>query len=75
MRKYLTVDTAKTIVHATIISRLDFCNSVYVNMPAVHIKRLQTIQNEAARLVTLTPKGEYITPILQSLHWLPVPFR
>ena len=44
-------------------------------MPAVHIKRLQKIQNEAARLVTLTPRREHITPILQSLHWLPVQQR
>ena len=75
VRKYLTVDTAKTIIHATIIFRLEFCNNVYVNMLAVHIKRLQKIQTEAARLVTLTPRREHITPILQSLHWLPAQRR
>lgn len=75
IRKYLTVETAKTIVHATVISRLDFCNGLYVNMPEIYIKKLQNIMNEAARLVTLTPRKEHITPALIALHWLPVKQR
>ena len=37
-----------------------------------HFKR---IQNTAARLVTLSRKSEHITPILRSLHWLPIHHR
>ncbi len=33
------------------------------------------VQNAAARLLTGTRKREHITPILASLHWLPVRFR
>ena len=33
---------------------------------------LQRIQNAAARLVTGTRHHEHISPILRSLHWLPV---
>ncbi len=33
------------------------------------------MQNAAARLLTNTRKREHITPILYSLHWLPVSFR
>ena len=35
----------------------------------------QRIQNSAAKLVTLKKKYEYVTPILRSLHWLPVKKR
>ena len=39
------------------------------------INRLQLIQNSAARLLTKTKKKEHITPVLYTLHWLPVSQR
>ncbi len=39
------------------------------------MNRLQTVQNAAARLLTGTRKYEHITPVLLSLHWLPVHFK
>ena len=36
------------------------------------IRKLQGVQNAAARLITGTRKFEHITPILRDLHWLPV---
>ena len=39
------------------------------------VRRLQLIQNAAARVVTRTKKYQYVTPVLRSLHWLPVSHR
>ena len=39
------------------------------------LRRLQAVQNAAARLVTGTQCHEHITPVLRKLHWLPVPQR
>ena len=39
------------------------------------MSRLQLVQNSAARLLTGTKKRDHITPVLISLHWLPVRFR
>ncbi len=39
------------------------------------IARLQMVQNAAACLLTGIRKYEHISPILASLHWLPVHFR
>ena len=39
------------------------------------LSKLQKLQNAAARIVTLSPKCTHITPILQSLHWLPIKDR
>lgn len=33
---------------------------------------LQPVQNAAARVLNDTNKVEHITPLLKSLHWLPV---
>jgi len=35
------------------------------------LRRLQSIQNAAARLVTGAKKFDHITPVLWELHWLP----
>ena len=75
IRKYLSADTTKSIVHATVVSRLDYCNALYINLPESHIEPLEKVLREAARLVTRTTRRNSITPVLCSLHWLPVKFR
>ena len=63
------------VIHAFISSRLDYCNSLYVGIGQSELNRLQLVQNAAARLLTETKKREHITPVLSSLHWLPVRYR
>ena len=46
-----------------------------INLPSSHLAPLQHIQNTAARLITRTRKHEHITPIIRSLHWLPLQQR
>ena len=75
IRRYLSQSTTETIVHAYITSRLNYCNALLYGLPKYLINRLQLVQNSAARLVTLARRREHITPILRSLHWLPVHFR
>jgi len=36
------------------------------------LKKLQSVQNAAARLLTQTGRREHITPVLRQLYWLPV---
>ena len=62
----------KTIVHACIISKLDYCNSLLYGLPSSQIRRLQRVQNTCARLICSQPRFSRITPILRDLHWLPV---
>ena len=61
--------------HSLISSRLDFSNWILINLPEYQIQRLQRLQNSAARLITLTRRSSHITPIIHSLHWLPVQQR
>ena len=75
IRKYLSQESARALVHAFIIGRMDYCNSLLFGLPSVHLLKLQRLQNAAARLVSNVPRYSHITPVLCSLHWLPVKFR
>jgi len=74
-RKYLTTDATAQIIHAFITSRIDYCNSLLHGIPETSLQRLQNIQNTAARIISKTRKYDHITPVLKSLHWLPVHLR
>ena len=54
---------------------MDYCNSVYYDLPNTTLRKLQKIQNRAARLITSTYIYDRITPALITLHWLPIKAR
>jgi len=72
IRPYLDFKTASTIATSIVHSKLDYCNSLYHNLPNCQLNRLQQIQNSVARAVVKAPKSTHITPILKSLHWIKV---
>ena len=75
IRKYLTDDATKILVHAFITSHLDYCNSLLYGIPKYQLNRLKKVLNATARVVCLVPKFDHITPTLMRLHWLPVKYR
>ena len=75
VRGFMSRSDLETLIHAFISSRVDYCNALFTGLPKKSIKRLQLIQNAAARLLTRTKRSTHITPILKSLHWLPVQHR
>ena len=72
IRPYLDFKTANTIITAIVHSKLDYCNSLYFNIPKTQINRLQQIQNSLTRTVANTSKYSYMTPVLESLYWLKI---
>ena len=75
IRKNLTKVAAEALAHSFISSRLDYCNSLYYGLPQYLIDKLQYVQNSTARLICGTYKFDHITPVLFSLHWLPIYLR
>ena len=75
IRNYISEDACRSLVQSTVISRLDYCNVLLHNLPQCPLHRLQLVQNTCARLVSRTPRNSHITPVLISLHWLPVEYR
>ena len=72
---YLSLEDLATVIHATVTSRLDYCNSLYAGLPSTLTRKRQLIQNAADRVLTNTPWKSHIRPTLQQLHWLPVEFQ
>ena len=66
---------AELLTHPLITSRLEPCKSLLHGLNETQLKRLQRLQNTAARLVTLSMKFTHMTPILKQLHWLPIEQR
>ena len=52
--------------------RLDYCNSLLYGVSDGLTRKLQSIQNAAALLITGVRRCDHITHVLRQLHWLPV---
>ena len=68
----LTPAAAQTVVQAFTSCRLDRCNSLLYGISENLMRRVQSVQNAAARLLTGTRRQDHILPVLRHLHWLPV---
>ena len=75
IRKFLSQEATCAIIHAFITSQIDYWNSLMNGLPENLIKKLQHVQNTAARLVFNLRKYDRITPALVTFHWLPVKYR
>ena len=75
VRRMLTDEACNHAVRSLVLSRLDYANSLLVNINVSDIDRLQRIQNRAARIVLNARKYDHVSPLLKQLHWLPVSNR
>ena len=75
IKKNLERSQVENLVHAVISSRLDYCNSLLLNVNKEHLFKLQKMQNSAARLVLGRRRRESARSALRELHWLNVEAR
>ena len=75
IRRFLSYDVSIMVANALVSSRLDYCNSLFRSLSSKNITRLQNIQNCLARFVSGVSRFSHVSPILKSLHWLPVQQR
>src|SRR5258708_34795097 len=76
IRSVLDRPSALLLANALVSTKLDYCNSLLFGLPLHSIRRLQLVQNSLARVVVpSTRRFHPITPVLRSLHWLPIPSR
>jgi len=65
----------KQLVHAFVISRLDYCNSILAGLPKGLLSQLQGVQYATTRLILGLQPRDHIKPVLFEVHWLPVHLR
>ena len=58
-----------------VISKQDYCNVLSADCPNNSLNSLQLTQNAATGVLTGINKRDHVSPVLPSLHWLPVNFR
>jgi len=77
IRCSLDRESAATLVHTFVTSRIDYGNALLANALRTTTDKLQRVLNAAARVVTGTQKFDWgLTQILHNeLHWLNVPQR
>ena len=72
IRKYLPQSVTEILVLSTVVSHLDYCNSILAGLPNSEISQMQRVQNIATKLVLGKSKFHSSSECLQELHWLPI---
>ena len=72
IRKYLTQSATEILVLSTVVSHLNYCNSILAGLPNSEISQMQRVQNIAAKLVLGKSKFHSSSECLWELHWLPI---
>ena len=76
IRSSLDKNSAVILANSLVHSKIDYCNSLLVNLPDASIMRLQRVQNSLARVVcNSTKRQSHSLDLLKSLHWLPITER
>ena len=74
IRRNLTEEATITLVQALVVSKLDSLNALLYGVPDKLIRKLQLVQNHAARVIVRIKQNDHVTPSLKDLHWLPSPY-
>ena len=53
IRKNLTLDSTRCLVHTLVMGRVNYCNSLLYGLPRNNINKLQRLQNMAARFIQI----------------------
>ena len=72
IRKCLDRNDTHLLVQAFVTAKFDYCNSLLYGISDKQLNKLPIIQNQTAKLITGGRKFDHVTPVLKSLHWLPV---
>ena len=65
----LDEETTKILVQVLILSKIDYCCSLFLGIPKYNIAKLQRIQNMTCSIIFQLPKHSSINNYLAQLHW------
>ena len=68
IRHYISIEATHKLLLAFVMSRLDYCNSLFYGCPTYLINRRQKAQNNAARLILKVHKTDHILCNIYKLY-------
>jgi hypothetical protein len=75
LRGCLSTSALTLLIHAFVISRLDYCIILLSGVPASTTHRLQRVLNSAMRVIYGLKRNDHLSAIKDELQWLPVTKR
>ena len=75
VRKFLPLSTANALFISLVLSRLDYCNSLFCGQANYLLCKLQALQNHAPKTVLQADYFSSSSDCLDRLHWLPASQR
>ena len=75
IKRCLEQDHLERMVHAVVSNRVDYCNSLFMNISRENIFKLQKVQNAAAKLILGKRRRDSASAALRQLHWLRIDAR
>ena len=72
IRDCLTQHATELLVHALVISRLDYGNSLLYGLPDSVIRQAADSTKRSSLSCGKASRHDHVTQILETLHWLPV---
>ena len=76
--KVIDIEIRTQLVHSCILSKLNFCNGLYISLQKKEIFKLDKLLKAGVRFIyriTGTDRRQRMTPYLQQLHFLPISYR
>ena len=70
--KFIDFDEKRLLYNACLASRLAYADIIWTRCNTAQAKKLQTIQNMAARAIMGCKRLEHAPPILNTLNWIPL---
>ena len=71
--KYLSITSAKSM--ATVLSHLDYGNTLYAALPDDYIKPIERVQHYSAKVIMNKHRKDSVTEAMKALHWLLIRWR
>ena len=68
----LPISVLPTVVSALVMSHIRYCSQVFGCANKTAVKRLQKVQNFAARIISGRHRSQHVSDVIRSLNWLPV---
>ena len=75
IKHLLDKETLLLLINAFVFSKLFYCSTVWSNTIKSNVRKLQRVQNFAARIIFGFRKFDHISQGIKSLQWLPVKDR